>query len=295
VTAAPRRLEAELVLDAHAQLGEGATWDAAGGRLVWVDILRGQAHRFDPAAAGDRAVDVGQHVGTAVPRARGGLLLALRDGFATLDDDGALRWIARVEADRPGNRMNDGKCDPRGRFWAGTMAYDETPGAGSLYRLDPDGTVTTMLTGVTISNGLAWSADQRTMWYIDTPTHGVDAFDFDAEAGTIANRRRVVAVPEADGSPDGMTVDHDGCLWVAMWGGAAVRRYRPDGTLDTVVALPVSQVTSAAFGGGRADELYVTSAREGLSDEQLAAQPHAGALFRVRPGVTGPPATPAAI
>jgi sugar lactone lactonase YvrE len=294
MTDTPRRLQAELVLDAHAELGEGPAWDPEAGWLTWVDIKRSRVRFFDPERAADWAVEVGQHVGAATRRARGGWLLAVRDGFATLDADGTVSLVAPVEAERGGNRMNDGKCDPRGRFWAGTMADDETPGAGSLYRLDPDGTVTTMLTGVPISNGLAWSADERTMYYVDSPTGGVDAFDFDPDAGTIANRRRAATVPAGAGAPDGMTIDHDGCLWVAMWGGSAVHRYTPDGSLDTVVSLPTSQVTCCAFGGGGGDELFITTGRLGLSDQQLGAQPQAGGLFRCRPGTSGPASVPAA-
>jgi sugar lactone lactonase YvrE len=293
MTATPRRLDAEIVLDAHAELGEGPAWEAANRKLVWVDIKASHVHRFDPATGEDQTLDVGQHVGAAVPRADGGLLLALRDGFARFAG-GAVSSIAQVEADRPENRMNDGKCDPRGRFWAGTMADDERPGVGTLYRLDERG-VTPMVTGVTISNGLAWSADERTMYYIDTPTGGVDAFDYDPDTGSISDRRRVVTIPEGNGTPDGMTLDDEGCLWVALWGGWGVHRYLPDGSLDTVVPLPVKQVTSCAFGGEGRDELYITSAAIGLSPEERAAQPHAGALFRCRPGVAGPLPTLAAI
>jgi sugar lactone lactonase YvrE len=293
MTATPRRLDAEIVLDAHAELGEGPAWEAANRKLIWVDIKASRVHRFDPATGEDQTLDVGQHVGAAVPRAAGGLLLALRDGFARFAG-GSVSSIAKVEAERPENRMNDGKCDPRGRFWAGTMADDERAGAGTLYRLD-EGGVTPMVTGVTISNGLAWSADERTMYYIDTPTGGVDAFDYDADSGSISGRRRVVTLPEGNGTPDGMTLDDDGCLWVALWGGWGVHRYLPDGTLDMVIPLPVKQVTSCAFGGEGADELYITSAAIGLSAEERDAQPHAGALFRCRPGVTGPFPTLAAL
>lgn len=289
-----RAIDAGLVLDSRAELGEGVIWDAGSQRLVWVDITRGLIHEMS-ADGRCRSSDAGQHVGAVAPRGHGGhggLVLAVRSGFAALDGDGTISMIAHVEADAGGNRMNDGGCDPQGRFWAGTMAYAETPGAGSLYRLDQDGTVHRMLTGTAVSNGLGWSPDGRTMYYIDTPTHGVDAFAFDPRTGAIAGRRRLVTVDPADGSPDGMTVDDEGFLWVALWGGGAVRRYQPDGTLDTVVRVAASKVTSCAFGGADRGDLYITTASTGLSPERLAAEPHAGGLFRCRPGVTGPPATP---
>ncbi|HKE98640.1 MAG TPA: SMP-30/gluconolactonase/LRE family protein [Actinomycetes bacterium] len=286
----PRRLAAEVVVDARARLGEGPAWDARSGELIWVDILAGRVHRFDPASGADRFVEVGRHVGVAVPRAAGGLLLAVRGGFAVLGDDGTLAPVADVEADRPGNRMNDGKCDPRGRLWAGTVADDERPGAGALYRLDPDRSVHRMLGGVSISNGLAWSADGATMYYVDSPSQGVDAFDYDPGSGAIARRRRVVSIPRRDGTPDGMAIDDDGCLWVALWGGGRVRRHTPDGRPDAQVELPASQVTSCAFGGPDRGDLYVTSAARGLAGEPLA-----GALFRCRPGVRGPLAVPAQV
>jgi sugar lactone lactonase YvrE len=286
-----RAITAELAVDARADLGEGPAWDAAAGRLIWVDITRSVIHELFPDGR-SRAREVPEHVGAAVPRTRGGLLLAIRSGFATLADDGSVSVIASVEADDDSTRMNDGKCDPQGRFWAGTMAYAETPGAGSLYRLDPGGAVHRVLTGVTISNGLGWSPDGKVMYYTDTATGGVDTFGFDAASGALTGRRRLITVDPADGSPDGMTVDDEGCLWVALWGGGAVRRYRQDGTLDAVIPLPASKVTSCAFGGQDGGDLYITTAAGGLSPGRRAAEPHAGGVFRCRPGVTGPPATP---
>ena len=278
----------ELVLDARAELGEGPRWDARGQRLLWVDIMRGRVHAFSPARAGCRSVDVGRPVGALAGRADGGLVLAVADGFARLDwDSGQVTMLATVEGDRPQNRMNDGACDPAGRFWAGTMALDEGPGAGALYRLDPDGTVHTMLTGVSISNGIDWSLDGRRMYYVDSPTRRIDVFDFEARAGAISNRRTFVALPPEAGFPDGLTVDADGFVWLALWGGAALHRYDPEGARERIVPLPVSHPTSCAFGGGDLDELYVTSARRPLSADERARQPMAGGLLRLRPGVVG--------
>ena len=272
----------------HDELGEGATWDAANQRLVSVDIMRGRVHLFDPLNAETKTFIVDQPVGAAKPCRSGGLILALRDGFARLDDrSGAVTFVAHVELDRPDLRMNDGSCDAAGRFWAGTMALDERPGCGSLYRLDPDGSVHTMITGVGISNGIDWSLDGRTMYYIDSLEQRIDQFDFDLEAGTIANRRPLVTIDVADGCPDGLTVDAEGAIWVALWGGSVVRRYLPDGSLDRVLPLPVTHPTTCAFGGPDLSDLYVTSAVIALSEEQRRQQPAGGAVLRHRPGVKG--------
>jgi sugar lactone lactonase YvrE len=283
-------VEVELVADVHANVGEGPVWWPEEGLLLWVDITPGHVHVLDPASSTRRLLEVGQPVGAVAPRRAGGLVLAVQEGFALADlATGETRTVARVGGGDPSLRMNDGKCDPKGRFWAGTMALDERPGAGTLYRLDADYRVEAVLDGLTISNGMGWSLDGRTMYFIDSPTQRVDAFDFDPERGAVANRRPLVEVPPEAGLPDGMTVDTEGFLWVALWGGWAVRRYAPDGTLDRVVRLPVSQVTSCAFGGPGLDQLYVTSAARDLTGDALRREPHAGALFRCRPGVRGLP------
>ena len=283
----------ELVLDAGADLGEGPTWDAQARVLVWVDIMAGRVHRFDPATGADEALEVGQPVGAAVPTTSGGLAVAASDRFCLLDPaTGKTESLVEVESDLPATIMNDGKCDPAGRFWAGTKDAEGRRPLGSLYRLDADRTLARVLADVTISNGLGWSPDLRTMYYIDSATYGIDGFDFDRETGAVANRRRLVDIPEGWGLPDGMTVDAEGFLWVAFWGGSAVRRLAPDGRVVSMIGFPVSQVTSCAFGGDDLADLYVTTARIGLSDAQLQAQPHAGGLFRVRSGVRGLPEHP---
>jgi sugar lactone lactonase YvrE len=281
----------ELAFAAGDELGEGVTWDHARRRVISVDIMRGRIHIFDPASGTARTLTVDQPVGTAVPCQSGGLMLALRDGFARLDTDaGALTWVAHVELDRPGQRMNDGACDAAGRFWAGTMCMQERPGLGSLYRLDPDGTVHTMLTDVGISNGIDWSLDGSRMYYVDSLVHRIDQFDFDLGSGRIANRRPFVTIDPADGYPDGLTVDAEGGIWLALWGGWAVRRYLPDGTLDRVLRVPVSHPTTCTFGGDDLASLYITSATIRLTETERLAQPLAGAVIRHRPGVTGRPA-----
>jgi sugar lactone lactonase YvrE len=289
-TAAVERIEAELALDARAELGEGPVWDSELGRLIWVDITGERVHRFDPLTGDDETTAVGQPVGAASPRIPDGLVLAVRDGFVFLDLERArLQLVAEVEAETPGNRMNDGKCDAAGRFWAGTMPFAGNRPSGALYRLDSDLSVSRMLDGVTISNGIAWSPDGRSMYYIDSPTYRVDVFDYDVDAGEIAKRRTLFELPADGGLPDGMTVDAEGLLWIAFWGVGAVRRYTPDGLLAAVVELPVSLVTSCAFGGPDLADLYITSASGPLSPEQAVDQPVAGGLFRARPGVSGLP------
>jgi sugar lactone lactonase YvrE len=284
-------LEPELVLDLHADLLEGPVWDAARARLLFVDIMRGHVHEFDPATSRDRILDVGQPVGAVTPTSRGDWVVAAWRGFCRVDPEtGRTSVIAEVEADRDDTRMNDGYVDPRGRLWAGTMSVVKAPEQGALYRLDPDGSVRQMLAPVTTSNGIDWSADGRLMYYVDTPTHRVDVFDFDADRGEIRNRRAFVTIPESAGRPDGLVVDAEGGIWLALFRGSAVHRYRPDGSLDLVIRFPVSLTTKPAFGGADLGDLFVTTASSALDASQRAAEPQAGGLFRLRPGVRGRPA-----
>ena len=277
----------EVVVAANAELGEGPVWDVRSGRLAWVDILGRRIHLTDPESGATESIEVPLDVGAIAPGGAGGFVAALQDGFWVVGD-GEPRRLATVPEARPGLRFNDGKCDPAGRFWAGTMAYDEAEGAASLYRLDTGGNVQRVLDGVTISNGMAWSGDGVTMYYIDSPTQRIDAFSYEPATGAISDRRTVVRIPAGIGSPDGMAIDEDGGLWVALWDGSAIHRYL-DGRLDRVIEMPVSRPTSCAFGGAGLDELYVTSAWKGLSADARRAEPLAGALLRVRPGVRGVP------
>lgn len=262
-------------------------WDSRSCWLLWVDILAGNIHRYDTNDEDTSVVSVGQEVGALVPRAAGGYALAVRDGFAALDDDGVVNLIAEVEAEEPANRMNDGKCDRAGRLWASTMAFDASPERGTLYRLAADGTVVKMLTGLTIGNGLAWSADDRAFFFIDTMTHGIDAFDFDLDGGTIGNRRQVVKIAESDGLPDGMCIDAEGALWVALYGGGAVHRYSPAGELLAVVRLPVPNPTCPTFGGADLQDLYITTAWAGMDEQARDQAPQSGGLFRVQTQIQG--------
>ncbi|MBB5640474.1 SMP-30/gluconolactonase/LRE family protein [Cryobacterium roopkundense] len=279
----------EVALEAAAELAESPWWDTERAELLWVDIPKGEIHHFDPASGTDHSITVGQPVGTVVGRRSGGVVCAVRDGIGYADlETGAFELVAPVEADRASNRMNDGACDANGRLWVGTMNADLVPGAGSLYRVSADLAADRMISPVSISNGLDWSPDGRTFYYVDSLTRQIDAYDFEPGTGTLRRRRTLVKTPGLVATPDGMAVDAEGCLWVAMWEGGSVLRYSPAGELLTVVDLPVTRVTSVAFGGARLDQLFITSARAGLTSEQLMHdEPLAGAIFAVDPHVTG--------
>jgi len=276
--------------DVVAEHGEGVVWDHGRGELLWVDVSAGRLHRGRPARAAIEYLgcfELGCPLGAIAPAQDGGWIAAAGPGFARLGPDGAMTWVARPAAGQPELRMNDGACDPAGRFWAGTMAYAETPGAGTLYRLDPDGTTTAMLTGTTISNGLGWSMDGSTLWFADSGDATVDAFDFDLQTGGISGRRTVVEFDPRDGVPDGLVVDAHDHVWVAVWNGGEVRRYSPDGDLVARVRLPVSRPTSCCFGGPELDTLFISTARKGLRDEVLRDEPDAGRMFSAQTGTRG--------
>lgn len=282
-----------LVADCHNLLGEGPWWDARTGTLLWVDIDGRLVQRYDPLSGRTSARELDQMASAVVARAAGGLALAMEDGVWVTDTDaGIARRIAAVEADDPLTRLNDATCDSAGRLWVGSMARDARPRAGALYRVDPDASVERVLVDVTISNGIDWSTDGRFMYYVDSAMRRVDVLDYDMATGHASRRRTLIELPEDAGLPDGMTVDGEGYLWVAMWDGWSVRRYSPAGDLDRIVRLPVSRVTSCAFGGADLDDLYITSASTGLSEVEKKDQPLAGGLFAVRPGVRGREATP---
>lgn len=275
---------AEVAFEGRCLLGEGPLWDERVGKLVFVDILRGLVHRWSPGAEGVETFVVGDTVGSVAARAAGGYVVAVTCGFATLDDEtGKVELLARLDDDVPGSRLNDGRCDPTGRFWAGTQADEPERRRSALYRLDADGRTHRMLDGVGISNGLDWSADGETLFYADSITYAIDAFEFRVESGDLGPRRRFVDVE--GGMPDGLVLDEEGGLWVAVFGAACVRRYTREGRLDAVVELPVSLVTSCAFGGEDLRDLYITTAAHRLAEPE----PLAGALFRYDPGVRGRP------
>ncbi|MGH3471394.1 MAG: SMP-30/gluconolactonase/LRE family protein [Nocardioidaceae bacterium] len=283
-------MRAEQVTEPWAEHGEGPVWWSGWGGLKYVDMLRGDVLSLADDASVTRA-----HVGTVAaalrPRAGGGAVIATERSFAlaSRNDLSDARPIGDVWSD-PAIRFNDGACDPAGRFYCGTMAYAETTGAGTMYRLTADGDdrleTTVVWAGVTISNGFGFSPDGSQAYYNDTPTRRTDVFDYD-EHDRLVNRRPLMTLTERDkGNPDGLCVDSDGCVWVALWDGSAVRRYTPDGRLDGVVELPVTRVTACTFGGADLDTLYITTSRTGIP---AGEQPAAGAFLACRPGVTGQP------
>ena len=264
--------------------GEGPFWDALNNRLLLVDMLAGSVLAVDPDAGVERRTLA--NVAAAVrARRSGGYVLATENRFLLLGQDFSEETVLPPVFVDPLIRMNDGGCDPKGRFYCGTMAYAETPGAGTLYRLDPDGSVHVTLRDVTISNGLQWNRVGDTVFYADTPTDRVDSFDFDPASGAFTGRRTFTDI-SGGGHPDGMAIDEEDGLWVALWGGSAVHRYDTAGRLDLVLDLPVSNVTACAFGGPDLRTLFITTSRQGLDP---ADQPDAGAVFRYEAGVRGAP------
>ena len=281
------------VLAADDLLGEGPVWSERQGALYWVDIKRPALRRWTPGTGTGAVTDwpLPADVGSFALRTRGGAVVALRTGLHLLDlDSGALTAVCDPEEGRPENRFNDGKCDRRGRFWAGTMRDDESAPDGSLYRLDADHSCTRVLSGIICSNGLGWSPDGTTMYYTDTWTRRIDAVEFDPDTGALG-ARRVFARDDVpgEGVPDGLTVDSEGGVWSAKWDGWRVVRYAPDGSVDRVVPMPVQRPTSVAFGGPDLGTLYVTSARIGLDPAALRQAPRSGGLFALDPGVRGLP------
>jgi sugar lactone lactonase YvrE len=290
-------LVAEPLLSVGAELAEGPIWDDRTGMLYWVDILVGQVHCYDPSSGVDVVADAGCPVGAVGLRRSGGLVAAMVDRIGLVDDwpsvpGEPLSFVPlgdfRADSDRV--RFNEAKVDPEGRFVAGTMHWHEREALGSLYQFDADGRVVTLVEGVTVSNGLDVTEDHRTLYYVDSATGLVEAFDREPETGRLSGRRAVIAVPEGEGKPDGLTLDAEGMIWVALFGGSEVRRYAPDGTLLARVAVPTAQVTSCAFGGPDLGDLFITTAALGLPPEERHRQPLAGSVFRCRPGVVGRPA-----
>jgi len=277
-------MQAELLLDAQATLGEGPAWDAKTQTMYWVDILQKRIYSGTQILA-----ELDDLVGCLAPRKNGHLILGTHLSFADLDPaSGKLTMLAAL-AEPADNRINDGKCDPAGRFLAGTMDMNEKYPIGSLYSFDGKET-TRLLDGITISNGLAWSPDHKTFYYIDTPTREVKAFDYNLGTGQIANPRVAICIRESFGWPDGMTSDTEGNLWIAMWGGAQVTKWNPNsGIMLGQVSIPALHISSCVFGGKDMNELYVTSARVGMSAADLKKYPLSGGLFKVITNVVGMP------
>jgi sugar lactone lactonase YvrE len=293
-------MKTELFFDAKAYLGEGPIWEARTQTLYWVDIF---AKRIYAGTELLVEVDDYEFLGCIAPRANGGLILALsgsidatrqldegRFSFASFEAGSAKpTFLSALNGDSSTNRFNDGKCDPRGRFLAGTMDKEETRPTGSLYSFDGR-RVTKLLSSITVSNGMTWSPDHKTFYYIDTPTRQVRAFDYDLDTGALANSRVAISTPEALGWPDGMTSDLQGNLWIAMWGGLQVTKWNPNtGELLEQIPIPAVNTSSCVFGGRNMNELYITSARKGLGEAVLKQYPLTGGVFRVETNVEGMP------
>ncbi len=273
-----------------ATLGEGAVWHPLEEVLYWVDITGEKLHRYDPVKKENKSYPMGSMIGTVVPAVGGfSVLVALETGIHGMSSGGVLHKLTDFPKEMENNRFNDGKCDPAGRFWVGTMNKKGAKNAGNLYVFDGQ-QLTVKQSEVTVSNGIVWSADKKTMYYIDTPEYAVFAYDYNVSTGEISNRRVAVQVPKELGAPDGMTIDAEGMLWVAHWGGSAVIQWNPKtGDKLRVIDVPAPHVTSCAFGGADLKTLFITTAREGLSDEQLQKYPLSGSLFQIVIDVQGRP------
>ena len=284
-------VQPENVLAVRARLGEGPIWNAERQVLHWVDIYNRRVHTFDPATGKDTYIEVDTVVSGIFLEDETHLVLAQEDRLTRLDlHHKTTTPLVEIEADRPDNRLNDVRTDSRGRRWVGTMNNDEQPRA-SLYRYDPDGSLHRMETGLSISNGLGWSPDQKTFYLTDSPRQAIYAYDFDVETGAISHRRPLITLTGESFYPDGLTIDSEGCLWSAMWNGWCVIRFDPQGHEMRRVLLPVPLVTSCTFGGENLTDLYITTASAGLSQAELKQSFEAGDLFRLRTEVRGQPLT----
>jgi sugar lactone lactonase YvrE len=286
-------LQTDVVVEHKCFLGEGPVWDAKRKVICWLDILNGEIHEYATEQKMHKVIPVHQLIGSLAVCTNGNFIAALQNGFAFIDKiSGEIKMIADPESYLSNNRFNEGKCDPAGRFWAGTMSLSEEPNAGSVYVVEKDLSITKRIESVTISNGLAWSINHKTFYFIDTPTFEVAAYDYNKYSGHISNKRTIIKIASEDGYPDGMTIDNEGMLWIAHWDGWQVTRWNPvSGEKIHSIQLPVSKVTSCTFGGENYGDLYITSAKIGLREDELEKQPLAGSLFVLRNcGFQGMPA-----
>lgn len=270
-----------------ASLGEGALWDYKNNRLLWVDIEKGILNIYKPDSRENTKYDMGKRIGTVVPIDTGGVAVALEDGIYTYNFE-LKELVKRTDPEnKPENRFNDGKCDPSGRFWAGTMPM-RGGGKGALYQVDENFNSKKMIDEVSISNGIVWTPDKKKMYFIDTPTRTVVAYDYNDQTGEISSPKTIITVPENLGQPDGSTLDAEGKLWIGMWGGGCVTRWDPEsGELLQKIDIPAINVTSCAFGGPDLDILYITTASAWMDDEAKKKYSQAGMVFSVKPGVKG--------
>ncbi len=280
---------AVLEYEIPSKLGEGAIWNYASGELFWVDIEGKKLHIYNPETQKNRSLSTPSRVGTVVPIDENRAIIALEDGIYTIDiNTGETQLLSDVEASVTENRFNDGKCDPAGRLWVGSMHLEESEANAKLYMINHDGTAEAKVENVTISNGIVWTSDQKTMYYIDTPTGHIRAYDFNMESGAISNERVAVEVPVTLGYPDGMAIDEENMLWVGLWNGNAVARFNPEtGQLLSKIEVPAHNVTACAFGGKNLDTLYITTASVDMTEEERLKYPKAGSVFKAVPGVKG--------
>ncbi len=281
--------EAMQVLASRNKLGEGPIWNSAEQKLYWVDILDGTFLRWRPGSDAHELFHVGVPIGVMAFRASGGLVMATKKGFATWDEQTQqLEIVANPIADKEHMRFNDGAVDCAGRFWAGTVSMaNESSKEGVLYRLDPDRSVHIMETGVSVSNGIGWNPDNTIMYFTDSPQRVIYAYDFDAATSAIANRRIFVRLQDGNAVPDGLAVDSEGYIWSACWDGAKINRYAPNGQIEQVIQVPALRTTSCVFGGPELNELYITSAWNGLDAETLERYPFSGDIFNLKTAVKG--------
>ncbi len=286
------KAKVEPVTEVCADLGEGAIWDYINKVLYWVDIYGKKLFVYEPVNRVNRVIKFNKEIGAVVPRKKGGVILAMKGCFVSYNlNTGKVKKLAIVEQNIPTNRFNDGKCDPAGRFWAGTMDFKASHNAGSLYYLDLDFSLRKIIRGITISNGITWNVDKKTMYYIDSPTYSVVSYDYNKETGNIKNKRVIIRINPLYGIPDGMTIDKEGMLWIALFGSGKISRWDPaSGDLVGLLEIPgAKRVTSCSFGGNEMKDLYITTASHGLNKKQLRNQPYAGALFKASLNIAGLP------
>jgi sugar lactone lactonase YvrE len=285
------KFNADLFCDVKCTLGEGPVWDEISNRLYWVDIVQMKIHQCTvlPKAILHQPIELDQPIGSFAFRKQGGMIAALKQGFAWVDPTSAqVTMITEIDKDKPNNRFNDGKCDPAGRFWAGTMSHDGKEASAGLYSIDRTQQVLKHLDEVSISNGICWNEKANTLYYIDTATMSVRAFDYDLDRGRIRNPRTVISVDPSEGFPDGMTIDQEGMLWIAHWEGWQVARWNPHtGKKIASISVPVSRVTSCVFGGEKMNQLYITTAHLIKDPTEIAQQPYAGSVFTIELDVMG--------
>lgn len=289
-TTPTKELIAELEYKIPAKLGEGAFWDYKNDVLYWIDIIGESLHIYSPKDKTDKEIKMPAPIGTVVPsEEENKVIVALNDGVYVVDittED--ITKLTDVEAENKGTRLNDGKCDPNGNLWIGSMDYSQTNPGGGLYKVDASGKTDKMLGNITISNGIVWSKDNKTMYYIDTPTTNIRAYDFDETTNTISNERVVVTIPKEEGFPDGMAIDENDMLWVGLWNGNCIANYNPQtGKLIQKIKVPAHNVTSCAFGGEDLDILYITTASLDMTDAEKEQYPMAGSLFKIKLNTKG--------